>query len=36
MVNKLLTKYFPPSKAVKLQGDLITFTQLESESIYEA
>ena len=36
MVNKFLTKYFPPSKAAKLRGDLTTFTQFESESIYEA
>ena len=36
MVNMFLTKYFPPSKAPKLRGDLTTFTQLESESIYEA
>ena len=36
MANKFLTKYFPPSKAAKLRGDLTTFTQLESESIYEA
>ena len=36
MANKFLTKYFPPSKVTKLRGDLTTFTQLESESIYEA
>ena len=36
MANKFLTKYFPPSKAAKLRGDLTTFTQLEFESIYEA
>jgi len=35
MANKFLTKYFPPSKAKKLRGDLTTFTQLEFESIYE-
>ena len=36
MANMFLTKYFPPSKAAKLRGDLTTFTQLESESIYKA
>jgi len=36
MANKFLTKYFPPSKAAKLWGDLTTFSQFESESIYEA
>jgi len=36
MASRFLTKYFPPSKAAKLRGDLITFTHLESESIYEA
>ena len=36
MANKFLTKYFSLSKAAKLRGDLTTFTQLESESIYEA
>ena len=35
MANKFLTKYFPPSKVGKLRDDLTTFTQLESESIYE-
>ena len=36
MANKFLTKYFPPSKAAKLRGDLTTFSQFESENIYEA
>ena len=36
MVNNFLIKYFPPSKAAKLRGDLTTFTELEYESIYEA
>ena len=36
MANKFLTKYFPLSKAAKLRGDLTTFSQFESESIYEA
>ena len=36
MANKFLTKYFPPSKAANLRGDLTTFIQFESESNYEA
>ena len=36
MAYKFLTKYFLLSKVVKLQGDLTTFTQLKSESIYKA
>ena len=36
MANKFLTKYFPPSKAAKLRGDLTTFSQLESKSIFES
>ena len=36
MANKFLTKYSPPSKVAKLRDGLTTFTQLESESIYEA
>jgi len=36
MANKFLTKYLPPSKVAKLQGDLTTFTQLEPERINEA
>jgi len=36
MASKFLTKYFPPSKLEKLQGDLTTYSQFESESFYEA
>ena len=28
MANKFLIKYFPPSKAAKLRGDLTAFSQL--------
>src|SRR5262249_45777508 len=36
LVEKFLTKYFPPSKTAKLRNDISTYTQLESESLYEA
>jgi len=36
MITKFLAKYFPPSKAPKLRGDITTFVQFENESIYEA
>src|SRR5262249_49639079 len=36
LAEKFLTKYFPPSKTAKLRNDISTYTQLESESLYEA
>ena len=36
IANKFLTKYFPPSKLVKLQGNITSFAQFDNESIYEA
>ena len=32
---EILTKYFPPTKAAKLRGDITTFVQFDNESIYE-
>jgi len=36
MAKKFLTKYFPPAKSAKFQGDITTFTQFDTESIYDA
>ncbi|XP_075515772.1 uncharacterized protein LOC142550583 [Primulina tabacum] len=36
MAKAFLIKYFPPSKAMKLQEDITTFAQFEQESLYEA
>jgi len=36
MANKFLTKYFPPTKSTKFRGDITTFTQFDTESIYNA
>src|SRR5215470_7224122 len=36
LAEKFLTKYFPPSKTAKLRNDISTYTQMESESLYEA
>src|SRR5262249_35649361 len=36
LAEKFLTKYFPPSKTAKLRNDISTYTQLETESLYEA
>jgi len=34
--NAFLSKYFPPKKTAKLRANIITFTQLHDESLYEA
>ena len=34
--EEILTKYFPPTKSPKFQGDITTFTQFDTESIYDA
>src|SRR5262249_33318084 len=36
LANKFLTKYFPPSKTTKLRNDISTYTQNETEMLYEA
>src|SRR5262249_32379838 len=36
LAEKFLTKYFPASKTAKLRNDISTYTQMESESLYEA
>jgi len=36
MAYKFLTKYFLPSKAAKLRGDITNFYQFSNENIYEA
>ena len=36
MANKFLTKYFPPAKSAKFQGDITIFTQFDTKSIYDA
>ncbi|XP_073304614.1 uncharacterized protein [Primulina huaijiensis] len=36
MAKTFLLKYFPPSKTMKLQADITTFSQFEQESLYEA
>ena len=36
MANKFLTKYFPPTKSAKFRSDITTFTQFDTESIYDA
>ena len=35
MANKFLIKYFPPSKLVKLRGNITSFSQFDNEPIYE-
>src|SRR5262249_47809071 len=35
LVEKFLTKYFPPSKTAKLRNDISTYTQTETERLYE-
>ncbi|XP_027368226.1 uncharacterized protein LOC113874201 [Abrus precatorius] len=36
LVNKFLIKYFPPSKAAKIRGEITSFVQQEGEPLYEA
>src|SRR5262249_47929642 len=36
LVEKFLTKYFPPSKTAKLRNNISTYTQIETETLYEA
>ena len=36
MTNKFLTKYIPPAKSAKFRGDITTFTQFDTEFIYDA
>ena len=36
LVNKFLTRFFPPAKAGKLRIDINNFCQLDGESFYEA
>jgi len=36
MANKFLTKYFPPVKLAKFWGNITTFSQFDSKSIYDA
>ena len=35
MANKFLTKYFPLVNLIKYGGDITTFTQFDTESIYD-
>ncbi|XP_027368307.1 uncharacterized protein LOC113874269 [Abrus precatorius] len=36
LVNKFFSKYFSPSKAAKLRGEITSFMQQEGETLYEA
>ncbi|XP_073153803.1 uncharacterized protein [Henckelia pumila] len=36
LAKAFLTKYFPPSKSMKLRADITTFSQGEQETLYEA
>ncbi|XP_073120822.1 uncharacterized protein [Henckelia pumila] len=36
LAKAFLTKYFPPSKSMKLRADITTFAQGEQETLYEA
>ena len=36
LVNKFLTRFFPPAKATKLRIDINNFCQLDGETFYEA
>ncbi|XP_073158941.1 uncharacterized protein [Henckelia pumila] len=36
LAKAFLTKYFPPSKSMKLRADITTFSQGEQEKLYEA
>ncbi|XP_073137231.1 uncharacterized protein [Henckelia pumila] len=36
LAKSLLTKYFPPSKSMKLRADITNFSQGEQETFYEA
>src|SRR5262249_47189297 len=36
LIEKFMTKYFPPSKTAKLRNNISTYTQLESKTQYEA
>ena len=36
LLNKFLTRFFPPAKAAKLRIDISSFYQYEGESFYEA
>ncbi|XP_073139096.1 uncharacterized protein [Henckelia pumila] len=36
LAKSFLTKYFPPSKSMKLRADITTFSQGEQETFYEA
>ncbi|XP_073121491.1 uncharacterized protein [Henckelia pumila] len=36
LAKSLFTKYFPPSKSMKLRADITTFSQGEQETFYEA
>ncbi|XP_027368280.1 uncharacterized protein LOC113874248 [Abrus precatorius] len=36
LVNKFLVKYFPPSKAAKIKGEITSFVQQDGEPLYEA
>jgi len=36
MATKFVTKYFPPSKSVRMRNEITTFVQQETEFLYEA
>ncbi|GLT96150.1 hypothetical protein SLE2022_137950 [Rubroshorea leprosula] len=36
LVEKFLTKFFPPLKIAKMRNDITTFVQFDNESLYEA
>ncbi|KAI4299938.1 hypothetical protein L6164_033358 [Bauhinia variegata] len=36
LAQKFLTKYFPPSKTIKLRTEIVNFNQFERESLYDA
>ena len=36
LVDRFLSKYFPPSKTAKLRNEITQFTQFDGESLYEA
>ncbi|KAL5574402.1 hypothetical protein UlMin_023999 [Ulmus minor] len=36
LVQKFLSKFFPPAKTAKLRNEITSFTQYDQESLYEA
>jgi len=36
VVNKFLTKFYPPQRIIKLRTEVQTFRQLDGETLYEA